>query len=105
VLCEKNLLAIIVQNWEHWRKFAGVLRDLHHVYAMPEQCNVAKGTQFSMGTWVRVKYFSHCLNQLNGYSPVKTGESIFGRAIERLKWSRLALFVWFLCASGWNVCM
>jgi hypothetical protein len=63
---------------------AGVLRHLHQVCVMPWQCRVASETHVSIGTWVKAKYFSHCLSQLTSSSPEKVGKSSLGRAMERL---------------------
>jgi hypothetical protein len=63
----------------------GVRRDRHQVCATPEQCNVAKGTQFSNGTYASWKYFSHWRSQLNGSSSLNVGKSSFGFAIDKLK--------------------
>jgi hypothetical protein len=39
-----------------------------------------------MGTLAKAKYFSHCLSQLNGSSPLKEEKLSMGLAMDRLNW-------------------
>jgi hypothetical protein len=74
---------------------------------------VARGTQVFIGTFASVKYFSHCLSQLNDSSPENGEKSSLGIAMERLNCGGGPLWVWVLmlglvvwvvsccCLGGW----
>jgi hypothetical protein len=52
---------------------------------------VARGTDISIGTLAKVKYFSQSQSQFTGSSPENNGKLSLGLAIDRLKWGLVSL--------------